>query len=42
MVTVPVSGTGGLENIREAIAQYHEPDPIELTSGAVLREVSVG
>jgi predicted RNase H-like HicB family nuclease len=30
-----------LENIREAISLYLEPDPIELKSGAVLREVSV-
>jgi predicted RNase H-like HicB family nuclease len=31
-----------LENIREAIALYLEPDPIELNSGAILREVLVG
>jgi len=31
-----------LENIREAIALYLEPDPIELKSRAVLREVWVG
>lgn len=31
-----------LENIREAIALYLAPDPIELKSGAILREVSVG
>ncbi|MBP0009935.1 MULTISPECIES: type II toxin-antitoxin system HicB family antitoxin [unclassified Roseofilum] len=31
-----------LENIREAIALYLEPDKIELKSGAILREVSVG
>ncbi|MDJ1171855.1 type II toxin-antitoxin system HicB family antitoxin [Roseofilum sp. BLCC_M154] len=31
-----------LENIREAIALYLEPDKIELKSGEILREVSVG
>ncbi|NJR39677.1 MAG: type II toxin-antitoxin system HicB family antitoxin, partial [Leptolyngbyaceae cyanobacterium CSU_1_4] len=31
-----------LENIREAIELYLDPDPIELKSGAILREVSVG
>jgi predicted RNase H-like HicB family nuclease len=31
-----------LENIREAIALYLEPDPIELEAGAIVREVSVG
>ncbi|MER3435336.1 MAG: hypothetical protein C4288_18505 [Leptolyngbya sp. ERB_1_1] len=31
-----------LENIREAIELYLEPDPIELKSGAILREVLVG
>lgn len=31
-----------LENIREAIELYLEPDPIELNSGAILREVLVG
>lgn len=31
-----------LENIREAIALYLEPDPLDLVAGAVLREVSVG
>jgi predicted RNase H-like HicB family nuclease len=31
-----------LENIREAIALYLEADPIELESGAFLREVLVG
>lgn len=31
-----------LENIREAIALYLEPDPIELESGALVREVLVG
>ncbi|MEB3279011.1 MAG: type II toxin-antitoxin system HicB family antitoxin [Lyngbya sp.] len=31
-----------LENIKEAITLYLEPNPIELKSGAVLREVSVG
>ena len=30
-----------LENIREAIALYLQPDPIELASGAVLQEVVV-
>ena len=30
-----------LENIREAIELYLEPDPIKLKSGAILREVSV-
>jgi predicted RNase H-like HicB family nuclease len=34
--------TEALENIREAIALYLEPDPIKLKSGAVLREVLVG
>lgn len=31
-----------LENIREAIELYLEPDPIKLNSGAILREVLVG
>ncbi|MBW4471802.1 MAG: type II toxin-antitoxin system HicB family antitoxin [Stenomitos rutilans HA7619-LM2] len=31
-----------LENIREAITLYLEPDQIELKSGAVVREVLVG
>jgi predicted RNase H-like HicB family nuclease len=31
-----------LENIREAIELYLEPDPIELEAGAILREVSIG
>ncbi len=31
-----------LENIREAIALYLEPDPIELDPGALVREVLVG
>ena len=31
-----------LENIREAIALYLEPDPIELKSGAFIREISMG
>ena len=31
-----------LENIREAIELYLEPDKIELKSGAVWREVLVG
>jgi predicted RNase H-like HicB family nuclease len=31
-----------LENIREAIALYLEPDTISLKSGTILREVSVG
>ena len=31
-----------LENMREAIALYLEPDPIKLKSGAILREVLVG
>lgn len=31
-----------LENIREAIALYLEPDSIELAPGSVTREVSVG
>ncbi|NEQ26042.1 MAG: type II toxin-antitoxin system HicB family antitoxin [Microcoleus sp. SIO2G3] len=31
-----------LENIREAIALYLEPTPIELAPGAIAREVSVG
>ena len=30
-----------LENIREAIELYLQPDPIELVSGAVLQEVVV-
>ncbi len=30
-----------LENIREAIALYLEPDPLELQSGAIVREVLV-
>ncbi|NJL39199.1 MAG: type II toxin-antitoxin system HicB family antitoxin [Leptolyngbyaceae cyanobacterium RM2_2_4] len=30
-----------LENIREAIALYLEPEPIELASGALLREILV-
>ncbi|HEY9852213.1 MAG TPA: type II toxin-antitoxin system HicB family antitoxin [Leptolyngbyaceae cyanobacterium] len=30
-----------LENIREAIALYLEPDPIVLKEGTILREVSV-
>lgn len=30
-----------LENIREAIALYLEPDPIVLKAGTILREVSV-
>jgi predicted RNase H-like HicB family nuclease len=30
-----------LENIKEAITLYLEPNPIKLKSGAVLREVSV-
>ena len=34
--------TEALENIREAISLYLEPDPIELKSGAILREVLVG
>ncbi|MGB0563236.1 MAG: type II toxin-antitoxin system HicB family antitoxin, partial [Spirulinaceae cyanobacterium] len=31
-----------LENIREAIALYLEPDPLDSAVGAVLREVSEG
>jgi len=31
-----------LENIREAIALYLEPDSIKLAPGAVTREVTVG
>jgi predicted RNase H-like HicB family nuclease len=31
-----------LENIREAIELYLEPDPIELAPGALACEVSVG
>ncbi|MBD2513821.1 type II toxin-antitoxin system HicB family antitoxin [Nostoc sp. FACHB-973] len=31
-----------LENIREAIALYLEPDIIDLSPGAVTREVTVG
>ncbi|MBW4694816.1 MAG: type II toxin-antitoxin system HicB family antitoxin [Lyngbya sp. HA4199-MV5] len=31
-----------LENIREAITLYLEPDQIELKTGAVVREVLVG
>lgn len=31
-----------VDNIREAIALYLEPDPLNLSAGAVLREVSVG
>jgi predicted RNase H-like HicB family nuclease len=31
-----------LENIREAIELYLEPDPIELAPGAIEREVIVG
>ena len=31
-----------IENIREAIELYLEPDPIKLEAGAILREVSVG
>jgi predicted RNase H-like HicB family nuclease len=31
-----------LENIREAIALYLEPDAIDLAPGAVTREVTVG
>ena len=34
--------TDALENIREAIELYPEPDPIKLEAGAILREVSVG
>ncbi len=30
-----------LENIREAIALYLEPDPIILKAGALMREVSM-
>ncbi|MCL1469314.1 type II toxin-antitoxin system HicB family antitoxin [Argonema antarcticum] len=30
-----------LENIREAIALYLEPDPIVLKAGTILRDVSV-
>jgi predicted RNase H-like HicB family nuclease len=30
-----------LENIREAIALYLEPDTITLTAGSLMREVSV-
>jgi len=30
-----------LENIREAIELYLQPDPLELVSGAVLQEVVV-
>lgn len=31
-----------LDNIRAAIALYLEPNPIDLTSDAIVREVSVG
>ncbi len=31
-----------LENIREAIELYLEPNPIELESGALIREVLAG
>lgn len=31
-----------LENIREAIELYLQPDPIDLETTAILREVSVG
>jgi predicted RNase H-like HicB family nuclease len=31
-----------LENIREAILLYLEPSPLELTSGAMVREVRLG
>lgn len=34
--------TEALENIREAIELYLEPNSIELEAGAILREVSVG
>ncbi|MEM8639701.1 MAG: type II toxin-antitoxin system HicB family antitoxin [Cyanobacteria bacterium P01_G01_bin.54] len=34
--------TEALENIREAIALYLEPDPLDLAAGAILRKVSVG
>ena len=41
-VSVGETESEALENIREAIALYLEPDTIELKSGAVLKEVSVG
>ena len=41
-VSVGETEAEALENIREAIELYLEPDPIELKSGAILREVSVG
>lgn len=31
-----------LEQIKEAIALYLEPAPVELVPGAIIREVSVG
>ncbi len=31
-----------LDNIREAIALYLEPEPLELSEGAIIREVLIG
>lgn len=31
-----------LDNIREAIELYLEPEPLKLAEGAILREVSIG
>ena len=31
-----------LENIREAIELYLDPEPLELAEGAMIREVSIG
>lgn len=40
-VSSGITETEALENIKEAIELYLEPDPIELTEGAITREVFV-
>ncbi|NJO80060.1 MAG: type II toxin-antitoxin system HicB family antitoxin [Cyanobacteria bacterium RM1_2_2] len=40
-VSSGVTETEALENIKEAIELYLEPEPIELTEGAIAREVFV-
>ncbi|MDZ4857547.1 MAG: type II toxin-antitoxin system HicB family antitoxin [Candidatus Hydrogenedentes bacterium] len=39
--TAGVTEAEAISNIKEAIELYLEPDPIELSSNAVLREVAV-
>ena len=40
-VSAGITEVEALENIKEAIELYLDPDPIELTEGAITREVFI-